>query len=108
PDGRLLALGTAAGVVVLYETSGYNMVRKITMSARIRQIHFDPRNRDLLVASEDGRVRIVALDTRRAIPWDDLEVAVRDVAYGRDGETIALGCEDGGVWFYSVPEDRWV
>jgi WD40 repeat protein len=77
------------------------------MTAGIRQISFDPRNRDLLIASEDGHVRIVALDARRAAPWRDLSVAARDVAYDREGDMIAFVCEDGGAWFYSWRAGSW-
>ena len=74
----------------------------------IRRIAFDPKVRDLAIASEDGRVRIVALDTRRTLPWREVPAAVRDVAYGPDGETIAFVCADGGAWLYAVHDDAWV
>lgn len=50
----------------------------------------------------------MGLDPRRTIPWRDFAVAARDVAYGKDGETIAIVCEDGAAWFYSFPTNLWV
>ncbi|HSJ65801.1 MAG TPA: WD40 repeat domain-containing protein, partial [Gemmatimonadaceae bacterium] len=108
PDGSLLAVGMADGAVTVHETTGYEVLRQETMAAGIRRINFDPKGRDLLIASEDGHVRMVALDRRREIPWRDLPLAARDVAYSNDGDTIAFVCKEGGAWFYSIPEDRWV
>jgi WD40 repeat protein len=108
PDGSLLAMGMADGAVTVYETTGYKVLRQETMAAGIRRINFDPQGRDLLIASEDGHVRVVALDQRRAIPWRELPLAARDAAYSNDGDTIAFVCKGGGTWFYSIPADRWV
>jgi WD40 repeat protein len=108
PDGSLLAIGTSAGAVAVYETSGYKTIYRTAMKAGIRQISFDPQNRDLLIAAEDGQVRAAALDPRRSIPWRDLSVGARDVAHGRDGEAIALVSGDGDTWFYSLHTDSWI
>jgi WD40 repeat protein len=108
PDGSLLAIGTATGAVTVHETTGYRAIHETTMAAGIRQIHFDPQNRDLLIASEDGRVRLVALAGRRTTRWPDLAVSARDVAYSHDGEVIAFVCRDGGAWFYSWRASAWV
>jgi serine/threonine protein kinase/WD40 repeat protein len=108
PDGRFLAVGTVSGRVELYETTGYRIVHTTALGAGIRQIAFDPQNRDLLIVSEDKHVRSVSIDARRTLPWRDLAVGAREVTYGKDGELIALTGEDGGAWFYSVPKDRWI
>jgi WD40 repeat protein len=108
PDGRFLAIGTEKGSVTVYETGGYRVVRRTAMATGVRQINFDPLNRDLLIASEGKQVRVVSLDSRRSLPWYDLAVAARDVAYDQGGETIALVCRDGGTWFYSVSAGAWV
>ncbi len=107
PDGRFLAIGTDQGSVTVYETSDWTVLLATTAGGGIRQIAFDPKARDLVIASEDGHVRIAALDTRRALPWRDVATAARDVAYGPDGETIAFVCADG-AWFYAVRDDTWV
>jgi WD40 repeat protein len=106
-DGRLLAVGTDSGVVTIYETAGYTTVLETTLPDSIRQIDIDPRNRDVVISTEAGHVRLMPLDARRSIPWRDLSVGARDVAYAPDGETIALVGQGGGSWFYSMRGDAW-
>jgi WD40 repeat protein len=108
PDGALLAVGLGTGEVTVYETNDYKPVHQSTMAAAIRKINFDPQNRDLLIVSEDGRVRLASLDARRALPWRDLKVGARDAAYGKDGQVIAFVGEGGSAWFYSVTSNLWV
>jgi WD40 repeat protein len=107
-DGRLLAIGNAAGLVTVYETERYTVLLKTTLPDSVRQISFDPQNRDLLMSSEFGHVRLVPLDARRSVGWNDLDLDALDVAYSPDGETIAFVCANGGSWFYVVREDRWI
>ncbi len=107
-DGRLLAIGTASGAVTVYETGRYTVLRETTLPDSIRQIYFDPSDRDLLISSEAGHVRLLALDARRSIPWHDVAIEARDVAYSPDGETLAFVCRDGGSWFYTVRDNAWV
>jgi WD40 repeat protein len=108
PDGHLLAVGTDLGSVTVYDTSDWTVAFATSVGGAVRQIAFDPKARDLVIASEDGSVRVAALDARRALPWGDVPAAVRDVAYAPDGETIAFVCADGGAWFYAVHGDAWV
>ncbi|HET7506308.1 MAG TPA: WD40 repeat domain-containing serine/threonine protein kinase [Kofleriaceae bacterium] len=112
-DGAYVATGTEMGVVTVYDTASWHMVKTITSEGRIRRIQFDPKDRDLLVASEAshtqaGHVDIVALGSQRALPWRSVVAAVRDIAYAPDGETIGFVCSDGGTWLYSTRGDRWV
>jgi len=112
PDGSLLAVGssndTGGGIVTVYKTSDYQTTYETTLSASIRQIRFDPRNRDLLIASEDGRVRSVALASAPRMPWTDLFISARNIDYSNDGEMFAFVCVDGGSWFYSVIKKHWI
>jgi WD40 repeat protein len=107
-DGTLLAVGTNTGVVTIYETTRYYIVQKRTLEAGIDQIQFDPHNRDLLIVSKDGQIRAVTLSAQPRVPWTMLAMEAENVAYSRDGETIAIVCRDGVTWFYSFPKSRWV
>jgi WD40 repeat protein len=50
---------------------------------------------------------LAALDDRRTVRWQTITVAVRDVAYASDGETMAVVCGDGGIWLYATRTDTW-
>jgi WD40 repeat protein len=111
-DGNYVATGTETGVVTVYETSSWHVIKTVKTGGSIRQIAFDPMNRDLLIASEAGHtqfghVQLVELDAQRAFRWHDVAAEVRDVAYAPDGETIGFVCKDGGTWLYAPRRDIW-
>jgi WD40 repeat protein len=113
PDGKFVALGMDSGVVVVYDTSSWQTTRTLKTDGGIRQIVFDPFDRDLLIASEArhsqiGHVHVLALDARRTYRWSDVTAAVRDVAYAPDGDTLGFVCADGGTWLYSMTNDAWI
>jgi eukaryotic-like serine/threonine-protein kinase len=108
-DGRLLAAGSESGAVILYRTADWTVAKETAVPGRVSLLQFDPQGRDLLIGSEDRpAVRLLALDHRRDVPWRDIAVSPRDLAYSADGETIAITCTDGQEWFYSIPDDSWV
>src|SRR5262249_24360288 len=83
-DGAYVATGTDTGMVVVYESSSWRVIKTVTAEGNIRRIQFDPMNRDLLIASEAGHtqfghVQIVALGLQRALRWRTFAAAVRDV-----------------------------
>ncbi|HEU4728222.1 MAG TPA: WD40 repeat domain-containing serine/threonine protein kinase [Kofleriaceae bacterium] len=112
-DGAYVATGTETGVVTVYDTASWHMVKTITSEGKIYRIQFDPKGRDLLVVSEashtqSGHVELVTLGSQRKLPWRNIAAPVRDIAYAPDGETIGFVCSDGGTWLYSTRGDRWV
>jgi WD40 repeat protein len=111
-DGRYLATGTATGVVTVYDTASWRIMKTIRTEGGIRRIDFDPRNRDLLIAAEPGRsqfghVQLVELTAQRPFHWNDVIASPRDVAYSPDGDTLGFVCADGSTWLYSIPGDTW-
>jgi eukaryotic-like serine/threonine-protein kinase len=106
-DGNLLAIGQEDGSVTVYATADWTIIRSLTVGGTIARIEFDPQGRDMVVHSEDGFVRLISLDNRRGVPWQDLKVDARDIAYSPNGDIIAISAVDGGSWFYSRPRGLW-
>jgi WD40 repeat protein len=106
-DGTLLALGREDGSVTLYRTADWTILNSFAMSGTIARIVFDPQNRDLLVQSEDGFVRLIPLAARRSVSWQDFHVEAHDIAYDPSGDVLAISAVDGGSWFYSIRRDTW-
>jgi WD40 repeat protein len=111
-DGRLLAIGTGQGTIIVYDTITWQVVATLNSGGGVRQIQFDPLGRDLLIAFEAGRsfvghVHLLPLNSRRSYRWSDVPAKVRAVAYAPDGETIAFVCADGSTWLYSMRDDLW-
>jgi WD40 repeat protein len=106
-DGRLVAIGTDRGTVTVYDAAQWTLIATADVGAGVRQIAFDPKGRDAIVITEDQRVHALAIGTARTLPWRDLAMPARNVAYAPSGETLAFVCTDGGAWFYDVAGDVW-
>jgi WD40 repeat protein len=106
-DGRLVATGTDKGSVVVYDTTGWAVIATVKVDSGVRQLRFDPQDRDLIIVSENAHVRAVSLGAARTLAWHDITLPARSVAYAPDGETLGFVCTDGGTWFYDIRRDRW-
>ncbi|HZJ67023.1 MAG TPA: hypothetical protein VFD36_26135, partial [Kofleriaceae bacterium] len=106
PDGRLVATATDVGDLTVYDTSDWRTIRTMRLGGGVRQIRFDPRNRDLVIASQDGRVHAVALGPAR-IRFAEVPILARNLEFSPDGETLAIVCHNGGSWFYDIAGDTW-
>jgi WD40 repeat protein len=115
PDARWLATGTETGEVTVYDTATWRVVQTAHAPGPIRRVVFDPRGRDLAIATEPGRILVghvlivpLAADTGRArVAWSDVPALVRDIAYSPDGETLGFVTGDGGTWLYAIAHDTW-
>ncbi|MFC0599390.1 WD40 repeat domain-containing serine/threonine protein kinase [Streptomyces palmae] len=110
PDGRLLAAGTAGNVVTLWEVAGRRQIASITTadydSDSLASLAFSPDGRILATASTGGAQlwhaeRGPDLGKRIAVLDDDM--LARQVAFSRDGKTLAtVGYSDeqnsGSPW----------
>ncbi|MBC7977700.1 MAG: protein kinase [Myxococcales bacterium] len=112
-QGSYVATGTSTGEVTVYETASWQVIRRAKAQGSVRQIQFDPRDRDLLVASAPGpsqlgHVQIISLLGRNAVDWREVIADARDATYAPDGEMVALTCADGSVWWHSFANNRWM
>jgi WD40 repeat protein len=106
-DGKFLAIGQESGMVTVYRTSDWSVERSVVLKGTIARIEFDPRDRDMLINSEDGFVQIVSLDSQRSLRWTSMQIHARDVRYSPAGDLIAITSREGGTWFYSMQDESW-
>jgi WD40 repeat protein len=111
-EGRRLAIGTDRGAVTVYDTATWKITNFFISSGAIRQIEFDPLNRDVLVAAEGGasptgQVQLIPLGTRQESPWSSVVILARTISYSYNGQAIAFVCFDGGTWLYSRRDNLW-
>ncbi len=111
--GGYVAIGTSTGEVTVYETTTWQVIRRAKAQGSVRQIQFDPRDRNLLIASAPGiaqlgHVQLVPLLSQRSHEWSEIAVDARDAAYAPDGEMVAVTCADGGIWWYAIASNRWM
>jgi WD40 repeat protein len=89
-DGTLFALGREDGSVTLYRTVDWTILNSFAITGTIARIVFDPQNRDMLIQSEDGLVRLIPLAARRSVSWQDFHVEAHDIAYDASGDVLAI------------------
>jgi WD40 repeat protein len=107
PDTSMLATGTDAGDVTVYDTGNWTTIATAKSKSPVRHLAFDPRGRDLAIVSQDGNVHILSLRVPSTLPWQDLPGAAQRVVYTPDGERLAIISDDGSTWFYDVQHDAW-
>jgi WD40 repeat protein/tRNA A-37 threonylcarbamoyl transferase component Bud32 len=107
PDGRLVATATDLGDVAVYDTSDWRTIRTVKLGRGVRQMRFDPKNRDLMIAVQDGSVHAVALGSTRTARFTEVALLARNLEYSPDGEILSIVCTNGGTWFYDLADDTW-
>jgi WD40 repeat protein len=108
PDGRLLALGTASGAVVVEETSGAHRSTLMRRPGNIAgSVDFSADGRYLAAGFSDGRAQLFDVRTRR--PIGDLLAGsggVEAVRFSPGGRLLAVLGAGGGVVLWDVATRR--
>lgn len=109
PDGRTLVTGTSDGTVRVYQ-HGINPRQVLQAAGSIGHIDVFQSTKDSLllsIASDDGRAYMRT--GSGAIPpgWFDVLLPARSVRFSPNGDLLAVTCNDGGVWYYSILSNDW-
>jgi WD40 repeat protein len=110
PDGRLLAVSHASGLVRLADGHSGRQLALITLPGlreAVGELSFSPDGRVLALASEDKTVRLVDVRTRRQI-GDPLNVGsiVNNLAFSPDGRELATADADHSLRVWDVQAHR--
>jgi WD40 repeat protein len=111
PDAALLAVAGGDGVVRVWRTDSWSLVREFVGHQKgVYAVVFSPDGALLLSASSDRTARLWAVSSGK--PASDvlqLESPVWSVDFSPDGRTLVTGCEDATVHFWSVMSNqgRW-
>ena len=106
-DGRLVAIGTSAGEVTIFETSTWQRRTTLRVEGSIRQVMFSPDGSRLVIASEAPHLRLVHLSGPGEDRWQDSSLDIRDAAFSPDGKLLGMVSRAGGTWFYAFGDDSW-
>jgi hypothetical protein len=108
PYGRLLAIGTNSGRVLIYdsETKSEKMSFMGHESA-IRRLAFSPDGRLLASGSDDARARIWSLD-EGSLAVITADSPVIGIAFSPDGSRLVVTSEAGGVYIADPKTGRFI
>ncbi|MBI3924245.1 MAG: protein kinase [Armatimonadetes bacterium] len=107
PDGRWLATASADSTARIWEAASGREVAVIQHGGRVQQVAFRPHSPFLVAtASWDGTARVFDIQRKRAVltlshPGG---AGLTDLAWSRDGRTLATAAENGEVRLWHIPD----
>jgi WD40 repeat protein len=117
-DSRWLAVGTASGVVRLYNLATRESFMVFHAASEIEILEFSPDSRELAIAAGDRltTMAVAGPDTDharsrnppRAMRWHEVTLVARFASFSPDNKWLAVTCDHGDIWFYDREEDRWI
>jgi serine/threonine protein kinase/WD40 repeat protein len=112
PDGRLAALGTSNGVLVLWDLgTGKEIAKTQAHASWLMDVTFSADSKQLLTAGGDQTVRLWDLTApeplaKEAGSWRGHWNEVWNVAFSRDGTRIVTGGKDARVKLWTAQPPR--
>ena len=113
PDGRWLAAASDDGRIVIWETGAYQAQTTIHQESlpRVEDMAFSPDGNLLAVAPGFGPARLIDVQfgtVRKAYNHRQDGTLPRSVAFSGDGDTLAVGCEQGHIILFDMNDpDKW-
>jgi eukaryotic-like serine/threonine-protein kinase len=108
PDGRLVAIGTERGELVVLDTSTWEVRQRVQMDGSLRQGRFARDGSYIAVVTERRIVQLIPLRASASTRWREVSLDARDIAFSPDGDVLGIVGADGGIWFYSLVNDKWI
>jgi WD40 repeat protein len=107
PDGRLLAVSSIDGAVTLYDAQTYRVIHTFATHEAPFHVAFSPDSRTLAIAGSAGTLLLDVASARPlGAPLTGHTALVFDVAFTRDGHTLATASDDGTVVLYDVASEQ--
>jgi WD40 repeat protein len=102
PDGKRLAIGTAAGSLEVFDLTGKGWVYRTRAHTQlVSQVRFNPKGGEVATVSYDRDVKIWSLANNNPVAQIKLPDKVPNtIDWSSDGETLAVGCTSGEILLY--------
>jgi WD40 repeat protein/type II secretory pathway predicted ATPase ExeA len=110
PDGSLLAVGDAAGSVVLWDLAlGVPLRVLVGHAAAVNSVAFAPNGKLLASGSSDKTIRLWEVGAGRLLRiLEGHKNWVHSVAFAQDGKLLASGSDDRSIGLWEVATGRLV
>ncbi len=97
PDGKILAVGDAKGLITLWEISGRHRIAAMNEGSTVKSAAFSPDGRTLAAGDQAGHIDLWQVATRQLITTLADGSPVGAVSFSPDGATLASGDALGDV-----------
>ncbi|HMP01170.1 MAG TPA: hypothetical protein PKD86_02570 [Gemmatales bacterium] len=106
PNGKALAASTEDGTLFCWDlTQPGRQAYQLSCARAVRGCFFSTDAELILAVTAQGNVHFLSVpDLQEVLPANKTKVAVQSAAYAASGEALALGGEDGSLYFHPVPD----
>lgn len=101
PDGHTLAVAAGRTVAIVDAATG-RLLNRLTATATVYGVAFDPTGRRVAAAQADGHVSLWAADAHTPLDVWSGAPAFEGVAFSKDGTLVAGADDDGTVSIWSA------
>ncbi|MEH2011651.1 nSTAND1 domain-containing NTPase [Nostoc sp.] len=94
PDGKMIASGSADGVVIIWNRNGTKITSFPAHEKKITSLGFSPNSQKLLSASEDKTLKLWSLKGEEIATFKGHEEEITSFSFSPDGQKVISGSKD--------------
>ncbi|MFN6479452.1 hypothetical protein [Nostoc sp. DedQUE07] len=94
PDGKLIASGSADGMVIIWNRDGRKIKDFKAHEKKITRLCFSPNSQNILTASEDKTFKLWRLENKEITTFKGHEDEITNFSFSPDGQKVISGSKD--------------